>query len=563
MEFKIADLLKTTDIKGIRLVAGATGVENVISRTNILDNPDTYDWLIAGELVLSTGYIFRDDEEMQRTIVRRLAEIRCSGLGIKIMRYLKRIPPCMIEEAEILGLPLIEFPFGHSLSMITDSINSHLFAQGQSRPEQALAVHRELAKIVMRSGSLREMARVTAGFIRNPILIMDSGWRLLEWAEHPGNPYPLKEHLDLRFKAKALPDELLETLPDSLDIFHKPIARQLSLKNGDQVLCRIVPINAYETTLYGFIVVWETLHTLETADYLTLEQTVISIAMERMRARELDESKLKIRRDFFDDLLAGNIGSLSAIRSLATLHGLHIDSSYRCVLVRLAGDPSEHYSQDQARYDSDSKRISNICIKASQEEGIPLVCIPYMLQTILLVEQPHTLSSSPTRLPLFIELLAQRLREAFAPQIPRIIVSAPALDLTRVADTFADVRQTMRLVEKMGHRDPINYVEDFAVHHLLEKNIERSELLYFANRALGKLQESDQTSGAQLTETLDAYFRHQGNITNAARELHIHRNTYIYRLDKIKNILANDLSNPQKLLEYQLALVCLQIGDSL
>ena len=58
--FTIADLLKLPDIQGIRLLAGAGGVENEISRTNIMDNPDTFDWLISGELLLSTGYIFRE-----------------------------------------------------------------------------------------------------------------------------------------------------------------------------------------------------------------------------------------------------------------------------------------------------------------------------------------------------------------------------------------------------------------------------------------------------------------------------------------------------------------------
>ena len=38
--FTIADLLKLPDIQGIRLLAGAGGVENEISRTNIMDNPD-------------------------------------------------------------------------------------------------------------------------------------------------------------------------------------------------------------------------------------------------------------------------------------------------------------------------------------------------------------------------------------------------------------------------------------------------------------------------------------------------------------------------------------------
>ncbi len=95
--FTIADLLKLPDIQGIRLLAGAGGVENEISRTNIMDNPDTFDWLISGELLLSTGYIFREDEELQRRLIHRVAEIGCAGMAIKPPRYLSAVPPCMIR----------------------------------------------------------------------------------------------------------------------------------------------------------------------------------------------------------------------------------------------------------------------------------------------------------------------------------------------------------------------------------------------------------------------------------------------------------------------------------
>ena len=60
-------------------------------------------------------------------------------------------------------------------------------------------------------------------------------------------------------------------------------------------------------------------------------------------------------------------------------------------------------------------------------------------------------------------------------------------------------------------------------------------------------------------ETLDKYFQHNGSISDAAKDMYIHRNTYIYRLEKIKTLLDTDLKNSRKLLELQLGLLAYRI----
>ena len=177
--FTIADLLKLPDIQGIRLLAGAGGVENEISRTNIMDNPDTFDWLISGELLLSTGYIFREDEELQRRLIHRVAEIGCAGMAIKTNRYLSAVPPCMIQEAERLGFPLLELPYGHSLSTISEIVSKQIYQPREDRFAQTMAIQRQLTMASLKPGSLQEIARIAVGCMNDPILILDSNWRLL------------------------------------------------------------------------------------------------------------------------------------------------------------------------------------------------------------------------------------------------------------------------------------------------------------------------------------------------------------------------------------------------
>ena len=80
------------------------------------------------------------------------------------------------------------------------------------------------------------------------------------------------------------------------------------------------------------------------------------------------------------------------------------------------------------------------------------------------------------------------------------------------------------------------------------------ELEAFFTQSLGKVYEHDQLHGTRYIVTLEHYFFHHLNISETAKALFIHRNTLIYRIEKIKEILNTDLKNSEELLKIQLAL---------
>ena len=60
---------------------------------------------------------------------------------------------------------------------------------------------------------------------------------------------------------------------------------------------------------------------------------------------------------------------------------------------------------------------------------------------------------------------------------------------------------------------------------------------------LGKLLKSKNSE--EYIRTLNAYIRHQGNLTEISKELYIHRNTLRYRLQKIEGLLGKRLDNAE------------------
>ncbi|MCI9194184.1 MAG: PucR family transcriptional regulator [Angelakisella sp.] len=555
--FTIADLLKLPDIQGIRLLAGAGGVENEISRTNIMDNPDTFDWLISGEVLLSTGYIFREDEELQRRLIHRVAEIGCAGMAIKTNRYLSAVPPCMIQEAERLGFPLLELPYGHSLSTISEIVSKQIYQPREDRFAQTMAIQRQLTMASLKPGSLQEIARIAVGCMNDPILILDSNWRLLAWEDCPSNPFPLEQILAPRRKAAVLPREFTQGMPKTLDMFRKPITRHYSLDNGHQIICRVVPVAVFDSGTYGYLVVWETVRTLDADDYMTLEQIAVSVAIERIRVREMEEVKVRMRRDFFDDLLSGNIESLSAIRSLAELHGIKPDIPYRCLLVRYAWEEAGGSGQPASKLDTNAELCAELCTRTAKSLGAPVIAIPHSVHVVLLFGVPGQDREDNIRQ--YTEELHEALSAHFSPGNLLIVVSGVVENITRIAEAYRDVQSLSRVLRGTGPLGSPVFVEDYSVFYLLEKYVDRQDLADFAQKALGELMAYDSENHSHLLQTLDVYFSRSGSITEVAKQMYIHRNTCVYRLEKIKAILHDDFSNPMKLLRYQIALLALKI----
>ncbi|QKI82348.1 PucR family transcriptional regulator [Kroppenstedtia eburnea] len=116
MPLTAAEVLKIQELDHCRLIAGHRGLNRHIRTVSIMDSPDTPLWLKPGELLITTGYVFKDDTNLQIRLIQELADRNCAGLAIKIKRFLPSIPEPMHREADRLNLPLFEIPYDMSLS---------------------------------------------------------------------------------------------------------------------------------------------------------------------------------------------------------------------------------------------------------------------------------------------------------------------------------------------------------------------------------------------------------------------------------------------------------------
>ena len=111
------------------------------------------------------------------------------------------------------------------------------------------------------------------------------------------------------------------------------------------------------------------------------------------------------------------------------------------------------------------------------------------------------------------------------------------------------VKQTERLIRLSAHlsddKKMILY-QDFYMKDILlqlKKEISLSTLIPWE---LQKLTEYDKTHHASLCHTLHQYLRLNQNLVVTSQILHIHRNTLVYRLEKIRQLIGDVFPDPDK-----------------
>jgi purine catabolism regulator len=72
----------------------------------------------------------------------------------------------------------------------------------------------------------------------------------------------------------------------------------------------------------------------------------------------------------------------------------------------------------------------------------------------------------------------------------------------------------------------------------------------FYHETLGPLLRHDST----YIDTLEGFFRCNGNLSEMARTMHFHRNSLLYRINRIEALLGHSLEDPELRLSLQIAL---------
>jgi DNA-binding PucR family transcriptional regulator len=116
----------------------------------------------------------------------------------------------------------------------------------------------------------------------------------------------------------------------------------------------------------------------------------------------------------------------------------------------------------------------------------------------------------------------------------------------------------MQLCQRLNLPHVVEF-SSLGVYRLLSALEDNDMVQGFARQIIGPLADYDDQHRGSLVDTIDAFFKHHGNISRTADSLYVHRNTLLYRLDRIQELTGHDLGQADMRLAMHLALKLWQL----
>lgn len=127
------------------------------------------------------------------------------------------------------------------------------------------------------------------------------------------------------------------------------------------------------------------------------------------------------------------------------------------------------------------------------------------------------------------------------------------LGMQKLSQAYVQAKKVVNLSGRKGWGNIMIQHSELGVYQLLLAIDNKETIKAYYNDMLGKLEENDQNNGTDYLDFLNAYLNSNCNINDTADALFIHRNTVVYKIKKINELLDCDLSDIEVRVQLYLA----------
>jgi len=482
-------------------------------------------WVVSSPEAVRPGDILVVDGSMLSREILEAAQ----AAGASAVIALGEAQPALEDPPD--GLPVIAAPGESDLRTVQRNLLTPLVNQRAGLIERGARIHTQLAQLEAEGQGLAGLARAMAEISGRGALIQDKRGRVL--AEFPSSA--------LR---SIWPDILaqlgtLDSLPEPM-LDRKRAGSQASILTqefpGD--LARLLIPITVGGVARGYLSLVGLAGELDTLDRLVAEQGAIVCAVEMARNKAVREVEKRLKGDLLAVLLQEQ---LSPRDTMVWAQAAGVDLNHAHAALRFAWSAAEPPSR---------RRLETLVNGEIARRNLPVFVSPIGTEVICFC-QVNSRSARPLQaLELGRAVLEGSLKE-FPDSPAHCGVGLPVAEIGEWRSSFYQAGQALEIARRLKERQPL-YFPDLSVYRLLFQFEHNPELAVFQESILGPL--LDYEGGAELIRTLEAFFEHHGNLSQTAEALFIHRNTMIYRLERIAEITGLDLDKPETRLAVHLAL---------
>jgi len=533
----VSEMLRFALPSGSTVLAGAAGLGNAVTWARVLRaRPTNLGRIETGEVWLLSTAALQLIGEM-RAIARLVGDMAQAGVVAFVVPE-----PVGLDthaEAEQIGVPLILVPPETSLLELEKSIVSFVVDRDRAIGQRAQDVYERLLATLVDDRGPELLAQVVHDVTGKAVYLLDEHFQ--PTVQTGGNQATLDALSDVRRRhweglLGNVSERLVAVRSDT-----KPLAvalRPLTLRGAVEGHLAFV---GRPDDFVDF-------------DYQIADRAASVLAIELAKQSAVVEARLRLQGDFLSDLLDEPRPADEALLERTRRLGYDLSRPHLVFVLRPREAPVNGTGPTRAhqRFVDVTRRrlvLTDPSTLLRERDGTVQVLMP---------SPPDLDAHNPDAAIDCVERLRAGLEAALAPDTIAVVAGigrVPGAETT----FYTAMREAMRTVDiaasMASETSRSLHFARLGALRLIFHLADNPELRAFQRDVLGPLEVSDASRRSEFVRTLDAFLRAGGNHMRAARDLNVHRNTLIYRLERIQELLGDaDLEDPEMRLNLQLAL---------
>ncbi|GAA4581097.1 helix-turn-helix domain-containing protein [Micromonospora coerulea] len=270
---------------------------------------------------------------------------------------------------------------------------------------------------------------------------------------------------------------------------------------------------------------------------VVVEPAATIVGTEMLRLRSIEQAEERARGDFVHALLHGRFSDQHELEARSAHYDFPVGATYGVIVANglsSAGSPDSPTA------------LFQLAGFAARRGTLPNVhTLPAPIGDVLAVirqVEPAGHRDSPDAEERALADFARTLQAELERRTHREVAVAYGRCVggaSRIFDSYREARIALGIRNRLGV-DQVCGFQDLRVFATLVELAESPQGRAFARDMLAPLR-SSRAGGSDLEQAVIAYVASGGNLNAAARELHIHRNTMLYKLDRASRLLQLDL----------------------
>ena len=515
---------------GASLVAGSPDTQ-VNWAVTIRAQPPVFPDIYGGELALVSMDVLRsfDSRLTLASVIRHLREV-----DISAVLATGAADDAALHAANECGVSLLTVPDDASLTTVERAVNSLILNQSARLTERAIEIQRQLTRLAAENRDLPTLLQVMSRSTGKPLVMHDGAGGLIAQVM----PYTAR-----RANGRVRTADRLRDFQRWLDKDAPRTPGAISASPlGYTTMLQV------EKRVAGYLSLVDNASSLSEFDRLVLTYGADVCAIEMAKNRAIASAVEQTRGDWIQMWLSGAPADDDLLRVRAQQAGFSADSPFAAVVYRAnsqSGQSQALNSLASLVRDDMSRRQ----LKGAVGSYVDAIVALYP------IDEAAEGASLPR-----LRAVVESLREQLAARVPNERVAAgisrASTGLSALRQAYREAKDAIGIAAQLGEREATTFYGDLKLYQLLLAMKERNlpHLQQFHVDALGPLVEHDRSKRSELVRTLAGFFAANGNLARAAQELDVHRNTLVYRLDRIADLTRLDLDDADNRLILHLAL---------